>query len=499
MIGRLAGRLAMAWLALGCSSEATTTAIADVAFEGPRADTTPSDPVEDVAPPAPDTADDVLGLVDDVAAMSDTAVDIGEDVADASLPPDPAAPPALPSEPIGAGLCVSDVPRTGPGQTFATTALGTLGARWVRLELIWAELEPSDGDFHPEGVDERVDPYHTAGVQVLANLGYGNAWATTAEGADSFYPPDDLSRFADYVGAVVAHVKDRVQRFEIWNEPNAGYRFWKPTVSGDPAAFAELLTLATTAGRASCPACTFAFGAPFFHEQIIDGHLTFLTKAQAAHPGLASSYDAMGFHPYPLYPPAAPPEGPAQKGELPFEEMARGIRALMAADGPVRPLWGTELGWPVFGPVTASRQAAYLTRAMLGLTALGVTPRCWFNLDDGPNFAQFPPEDAFGLYTWADPPTLKPAGKAFALLGHRFAEHRITAALAAPDVPEGVTGYVLQGPTGERVWAVWAFPSEGPLAVTLPAAATEAIDAVGESVIGAPSAVELPRFYVLSE
>lgn len=479
---------------------AADTALPDVL--GAAQDVVPGDTghgLDDAS--APDTAGDPPDTAGDPpdAPAPDTADAPWDTPApDALTPPDPAAPPPLPSEPLGAGLCVADVPRIGPGQAFAVQALAELGARWVRLELIWAELEPSDGQLSLEGVDARVNPYHDAGFQVLANLGYGNVWATSVPDADAFYPPDDLGRFAEYVGAVVDHVKDRVARFEIWNEPNAGYRFWKPALSGDPDAFGSLLTLATAAGRAACPECAFAFGAPFFHEQFIDGHVTFLTKAQAAHPELGAAYDAMGFHPYPLYPPTAAPEGAPPDAELSFHDMAYAVRATMAAAGPVRPLWATELGWPSFGAVSAERQAAYLTRAMLHLTALGVSPRCWFNLDDGPNYRQFPPEDAFGLYSYADPPALKPAGKAFALLGHRFAEHRIVAALGPDQLPEGVLGYELEAPSGERVWAVWTYPSEGPVPVPLPATAAEALSAVGEPVDGAPRAVTLPTFYVLA-
>jgi hypothetical protein len=292
------------------------------------------------------------------------------------------------------------------------------------------------------------------------------------------------------VDAVTTWFRGRMTDYEIWNEPNAGYRFWKTEALGDPVAFGTLLIAAVTAGRQACPECRFAFGGPFFHSQLINGHIPFLTDVQAAHPDLSEHYDAMGFHPYPMYPPQAAPEGPPPGSEWAFSEMVAGVREVMALQGAGdRALWTTEVGWPVYGAVDAERQAAFLVRAYLHLVALQATPVCWYDLFEGPDPEAFPPEGAFGLLTRGDleagdPPTPKPAYQALSQLGNRFADYSLVQDLRqAGRLPEGVYGYALANAgSSERWWVLWRYPETEPLSVVLPADVLELRDMQGVSL-----------------
>ena len=429
------------------------------------------------------------GTVDDAAVSADS---------DGEATPPPVL-GALESLPLGEVLCVAGVPTGGERQAMGVARLQEAGVRWVRTDLPWKIVEPAQGEWHYEKLEARVGPYLDAGIQVVGLLAYGNPWATTATDSDHFYPPDDPADFGTYVAAVVTHFSGRIRHWEVWNEPNAGYRFWKPTVSGDPEAFGALLKAAVGAGRGACAACRFAFGGPFFHTQFIDGHITFLTAAQEAHSNLADSYDAMGFHPYALYPPQTAPEGEAPAFDWPLWRMAGAVQEVMATYGAGdRPLWTTEVGWPVYKDVDTDTQAAFLVRAVLHLNALDAHPVCWYNLYDGPEPEAFPPEDAFGLLTHGDPstgvaPEPKPAFLALSQLGNRFAAHRLVRDLRIADVlPEGAYGYELARsedaracvggePRGteacERWWVLWAHPT--PIAVELPGAVLQAYDLLG--------------------
>ena len=407
--------------------------------------------------------------VADVPVVPETAPDTTA-LEEPDVPPSP-PPGTLDSPPLGEGLCLAGVP-DGAGKD-AVARLKDLGVHRVRSDLPWDVAEPTKGDFHLDALEAQVGPYLDAGIAVTGILAYGNPWATSVPGADKFYPPDDPADFARYVTAVVTHFAPRITDYEVWNEENAGYRFWKTNPLGDPPAYGALLRAAVAAGRAACATCRFAFGAPFFHAQIITGHVDFLAEVQTAWPDIADAYDAMGFHPYPFYPPQAAPEGPPPSSEMAIADMAAAVRATMAAAGPVRPLWTTEFGWPVYNKIDETRQAAYLVRATLELTAAGATPTCWYNLFDGPKFTEFPPEDAFGLLTFADPPQPKPAYHALAQLGGSFASFRLVRDLrAAGLVPDGVYGYALAGPSGETWWAIWTYPDDGPIPVAADVAET---------------------------
>ena len=424
--------------------------------------------------PAPETTE-----ASDATQPADTA-EVAEDV----TPPPP--PGLVSSPPLGDVLCVAGVPGGGERQTLGVEALTTAGVHWIRTGLTWGQAEPTKGTFTLEKLESRVGPYLATGkIDVIALLAYGNPWATTATEDDQYYPPDDPADFAAYVDAVVTWFDGRISRFEIWNEENAGYRFWKPTVSGDPEAYGALLIAAVAAGRTACPGCEFAFGGPFFHSQIIDGHIPFLQATQEAHPGLADSYDVMGFHPYSVYPPETAPEGEPPDYEWSIATMVAGVRAVMDEQGAgERPFWTTEVGWPVYANVDADLQAAFLVRAVLQLSVEGAHPVCWYNLYEGPNPESFPPEHAFGLFTHGDlgagvMPEPKPAYHALSQLGNRFAAHRIVRDLrAAGQLPEGAYGFQLDGAEpSDRWWVVWAYPET--VAIPLPVAPSEVLDMVG--------------------
>ncbi|GMV41517.1 MAG: hypothetical protein AMXMBFR64_32330 [Myxococcales bacterium] len=448
---------------------------------------------------------DVVADTADVPSLSDAAVvdggaaDAGDgadhgdsgDSADGENPgdgadaepwePDPTA-GHLDTGPLGEAVCVSVTGGSGAKLATGIARLKEAGVRTVRSILTWSSFEPSKGSFSPAALESHVTPYTDAGIDVIGVLAFGNPWACSDPAADSYYPPDDPADFANYVTAAITHLGPLVTRYEVWNEQNAGYRFWKPATKGDPAAYGTLLKAAVAAGRAACPTCQFAYGGPFFHSMIIDGHIPFLQQTYAAHPDLSAHFDAMAMHPYPFYPPQAAPEGPPEPFEWPFWTMVDAVRQVMADhDAGDRPIWVTEVGWPVFWSVTEELQAAYLVRGFLHLVALDAVPVCWYTLFDKETTSVFPAEDFFGLLTSGvetGTPEPKPVFHALAQLGGRFGEYRLVRDLhAAKLVPPGAWGFELSGPNGDRWWAVWAHP--GTEVVTLPGPPLQVLDQLG--------------------
>ncbi|MDF1563069.1 MAG: hypothetical protein P1V51_08500 [Deltaproteobacteria bacterium] len=351
----------------------------------------------------------------------------------AACPATPEAPRGV--KPAAAGatklaetLCISDE-RFRLGETaaeaeqrawhldrFEELAVGTL-----RHDLRWRLHEPAEGELHWEPFDAGIAEIASRGLEMIGILDYGVAWASSQTDTDSAFPPDDPADFAAYAGRMAARYGDRVRTLEIWNEQNSGFRFWKP--QEDPAAYAELLHQAAAAVRGERPEARVVYGGLFFHEQVITGALPFLQAHLEAHPHAGEDFDAFAFHPYPLYPPTAPPEG-ADEGQVPVDEMVEGVQGVLDEHGLEHPLVVTEFGWPVYGEVSGELQAAYLARETLWLLASGVELACWFTMIDGRFTGTFPPEDDFGLFAW-DPTTgevgdAKPAWHAMNTLSHEL-------------------------------------------------------------------------------
>jgi hypothetical protein len=329
---------------------------------------------------------------------------------------------------LGERLCTAQ--GISPGTSAAEAAvrarqqalLSQLGTRMVRLDLIWSRVQPAPGPFDFSAFDPMVDAAIGIGLEVILVLAYGAPWASSATQDDDRFPPDDPSDYAAFARAAAVHFAGRVTRYELWNEPNGGYRFFKPDLHGDAARYADLMVAAARAIRDACAACQVWSAGLFFHEQFINGAVEFTHDLLAARPGALRDVDAFAFHPYPQYPPRHAPEDDGDEARA-LGGMVADLRAVLAWHGvdPEPPLAVTELGWPSWGPVDEPLQADYVARATLLGAALGLDPLCWFNLADGPEHGTFPPEDDFGLFRFGseDPAgeiARKPAGDAMAWL-----------------------------------------------------------------------------------
>ena len=315
--------------------------------------------------------------------------------------------------------------------------LEELGVTSFRGSLRWDRIEPQPGVFDFSDYDPGLDALADRGIEQLGLLAYGNPWASSDPDADSYYPPDDPADFASYAFATAEHFEGRISRYEVWNEQNAGYRFWKPDLEGDPEAYGALFAAAADAVHAADPAATVWIGGTFFHEQFIPGAETFLTAMPAE---AWERADGLAFHPYTFYPPSVPPEyaGPSATslgdGEIPLVEMIARLRAVAADAGrPDLPLAVTEFGWPSWGEVDLEEQADWAERSVLLGLSRGVGTWCGYTIfNREPGGA----EDRFGM---ADPDgSLTPYGERMKALSAGLVGVQAAALLPLPEGQHGV-------------------------------------------------------------
>ena len=286
-----------------------------------------------------------------------------------------------------------------------------LGVRTLRWHFLWAQVQPKAGTFDWSSVDPVVAETQQAGLDLLAVVAYGNPWASKAaqqDGNDTQYPPDDPATYANYAAALAAHISPTVHHYEIWNEQNAGYRFWKGEpdgFNGHPGHYATLLQLAAKAIHGVDPQAQVAYGGLFYAPQVILGAEAFLDQSLTALPQLGAAFDAIAYHPYGAYPPLHPPEFSDPAGivpQFPIDQCTQRITAVLANHGVTgKPHWITELGWPSVGGGDPQQVARWLARAYVLALAQDVQRLCWYTIDDSdPSADGVPWEGAFGLYTF---------------------------------------------------------------------------------------------------
>lgn len=121
------------------------------------------------------------------------------------------------------------------------------GFRWVKQLFSWQDVEGvGKGHYDWTRTDRIVDQVEQRGLKLIVRVSQDPDrpfWAGN--------PPDNAQNFADFLSAVAARYRGRIQAYQVWNEPNLA-REWggkRP----DPAGYAHLLQLAYAAIKAQDP------------------------------------------------------------------------------------------------------------------------------------------------------------------------------------------------------------------------------------------------------
>ena len=360
-------------------------------------------------------------------------------------------------------LPVDDSPAAAARREFYFRKLGELGIHRLRRDFRWYDIEPERGMRDFGAYDRLVDGARAAGIDVLATLGYGTPWASADPAADDYYPPANDADFAQFAAATTAHFAGRVQNFEIWNEPNVGFRFWKPIDKGDPVAFAALVAATVGAVHEANPDAVVAYGGTAFLPQLITGGVDFARQSFTAEPALPGALGAFAMHAYNLYPPTYAPES-IERIEVPLPEKVYQMAAMLDGTGfdvGNKPIWITEIGWPASPGPRLEQTASYLVRSVLLAALAGGDSIYIYTLGDtsseGAN--AFVQEAFFGLTNYdadygdgidpADKPAFSAIKGLVAILGTMHVVGRVPS-------PDDAGRYVIALGNGERrAFAAW--------------------------------------------
>lgn len=163
--------------------------------------------------------------------------------------------PALPEPIYGATvspLCVNVALHRLPDHAVGTLDqtlddIGAGGFTWLRQTFRWAEIEPKPGVYHWSTWDALVEAVvdHDAGLRLVAVLDTAPDWAIGhSVGQWDAAPPANPADLARFAAAFAMRYGDRIDLYQIWDEPNLQSHWGGRDV--DPAEYAMLLK--TTAG-----------------------------------------------------------------------------------------------------------------------------------------------------------------------------------------------------------------------------------------------------------
>lgn len=278
------------------------------------------------------------------------------------------------------GLCIASPDKP------AISAMAAVGARWIRWDLPWDRIEPSEGRYRfndHEQVWGGVREMQARQLCMMPVFGYCALWNVHPEVKARdvnhlFSPPHDPEAFGRAAGKMASEFKGIVHAYEIWNEPSLG-RFLQPVEGMSPARtyLERVFPQAATAIRAADPEARIIFSAQW--GEVFSG-------AKKHLPQIEELVDAVSIHPYANDEPelglfatkttnAINHIGVASRGTWHRDDEADGAAAWFAPARPGGPyrIWNTETGWFQAGDagelkelssgLTRRRVAAYIPRA----------------------------------------------------------------------------------------------------------------------------------------
>ncbi len=130
-----------------------------------------------------------------------------------------------------------------------------IGVDFIRVEFRWDRIEPKEGEYNWEYVDEIFTYLNSENLEILATLNHPPVWAHDIQKLSS--------HFDNFLQAFISRYGDHIEYYEIFNEPNLpgyGWPFKTENIEHDARLYASVLTNASIKIRALAPNAFIVFG-----------------------------------------------------------------------------------------------------------------------------------------------------------------------------------------------------------------------------------------------
>lgn len=248
--------------------------------------------------------------------------------------------------------------RTNADRRDVFDKLRHMGARWVRIALPWAlvqpyEPTPSNPGWKKWGLD-RVDAVvrmaHSRGLRITFTMVGTPGWANRNKGPRVL--PDDPGDYARAIRWLAHRYRGRVDSWEIWNEASGGVYLEDATM----AEYVALLCRAYPAvHRGSPKAKVLSAGT---------GGVDWRWIRQLYRAGAKNCFDVLAVHPYNRD--VSPAYAPGDEPPLWMRNMFRARAVMRNHHDTAKPVWYTEFGWntgsAAVDGVSETTQGKYLVK-----------------------------------------------------------------------------------------------------------------------------------------
>jgi len=205
----------------------------------------------------------------------------------------------------------------------AVALMREAGIGWVRMDFLWEDIEPQKGKLNFEKYDYLVDLLTQNNIGILGLLSYSVSWA----GPTWNSPPYSDESFVNFAAQVIGRYKDKVQYWEIWNEPD-DEQYWTP--QDGLKRYTYLLKKVYLKAKEVAPDC-----------KILNGGLSktiTLSLKNIYKNGGKGYFDILAIHPF--VNPLNAVDVARVKG------LYNGCKKIMQDNGDDKKVWFTELGAP---------------------------------------------------------------------------------------------------------------------------------------------------------
>ncbi len=224
------------------------------------------------------------------------------------------------------------------------------GFGWVKQQVRWADVEPNPGSFNWGALDSAANLANASGVKVLFSVVDAPPWAAVPNGNYPKNPQD----FANFMSAMAAHFKGRVQAYEIWNEENFAREVGPGNINAGN--YVQLLQAVYPGIKAADPSALVVSGAPtptgVNDPNIAERDITYLQQMYQYQGGVVKNYfDVLGAHNEPYWNPPDQTVATATNHAYAndpsfFFRQVEDYHNLMAANGDGnKQIWETEIGY----------------------------------------------------------------------------------------------------------------------------------------------------------